>query len=269
MRLSGAIKSLSVLCLLVAGCADSHEMVDAVDASFYDGSPRPLDGSPQRDAAVDAPTTCDPSDRPMCGEQCGTPVEATCWGDVTTGFYWQCDGLLYPCEVFCDTTTMPTCANDCTGASQPPLCDHSTGEWSCFITTDECPPPPIMMCPTNTLAYEGTACADEGAVCGASSCCEDNMIWCSGGTWVGVSRDLDDCEGVDCLPPYTCGSGTCAFGELCVLDEDVFQCLHVQSGPPPLTCEEWIDLVSSHDEHLSITCESTEPFGFMYARYVL
>jgi hypothetical protein len=71
-------------------------------------------------------------------------------------------------------------------------------------------------CPAAPAEVLGQRCADEGTRCGFGCCEPSPAVVCRGGVWTLSDEPHVDCSGVRCAAPTPCGTGSCAFGRVCL-----------------------------------------------------
>lgn len=76
----------------------------------------------------------------------------------------------------------------------------------------------LPACPANIMLAMGQPCSVEGATCGVHCCEPGPPIGCHAGRWAPLNQ-MDDCSGIRCVTPFACGTGFCAHGRVCVLND--------------------------------------------------
>lgn len=74
----------------------------------------------------------------------------------------------------------------------------------------------LEFCPAERETAIGGSCDSPGQLCG-SDCCASPQIECAAGVWRAVEGVPEECVGVLCDTPTSCGAGDCSGDEICVV----------------------------------------------------
>lgn len=87
----------------------------------------------------------------------------------------------------------------------------------------------LSSCPASGERALGQPCPVEDAACGTRCCEPGPPIRCQGGRWMPTDFS-DDCRGIRCMGPQSCGMGSCGAGRVCVVPAGEL------GGPAPELC---------------------------------